>query len=168
MFVSPLQGTVTKKKGWKSNGGERQRGSFNVCLPREAIKINTSNYQAVLNFLGATSPGTLPLYSPLPPSLLLPTSRARLFRRPPLLRSALFPRNSVPLAGNRPTRRISLHSRAFYFQRVLQLRTAEAFLNFKGEKAVLKMQERRQEPLLPALFLFSPPSHLLHPTPSSV
>lgn len=36
-------------------GWETKREDFNVCLPREAIKINTSNYQAVLNFLGATS-----------------------------------------------------------------------------------------------------------------
>lgn len=57
MFVSPLQGRVTKKKGWKASPGrETKGGSFNVCLPREAIKINTSNYQAVLNFLGATKP----------------------------------------------------------------------------------------------------------------
>lgn len=138
MFVSPLQGRVTKKKGWKATVGGRQReGSFNVCLPREAIKINTSNYQAVLNFLGATSPGTPPPSSPL----VTPFSHRLRHPRHP------FSRNSVPSASDRPTRRISLHSRAFYFQQVLQLRDAEVFLNFKGENAVLKMQQRRQEPL---------------------
>ena len=131
------------RRGGKQTGGGRQRGSFNVCPPREAIKINTSNYQAVLNFLGATSPGTLPLCDSPFSTTSLP-----------------FSRNSVPSAADRPTRRISLHSRTFYFHQVLQLRDAEVFLNFKGENAVLKMQQRRQEPLFSAhsFSLSLPPS----------
>lgn len=146
MFVSPLQGRVTKKKGWKATVGGRQReGSFNVCLPREAIKINTSNYQAVLNFLGATSPGTPPPSSPL----VTPFSHRLRHPRHP------FSRNSVPSASDRPTRRISLHSRAFYFQQVLQLRDAEVFLNFKGENAVLKKCSNDDKSHSPsAFFLF--------------
>lgn len=146
------EGWLRRRSGKQSRVGG-QRGSFNVCLPREAIKINTSNYQAVLNFLGATSPGTLPLCN-----------------SPFTTTSLLFSRNSVPSAVDRPTRRISLHSRAFYFQQVLQLRDAEVFLNFKGKNAVLKMQQRRQEPLSLSFSLYSfrfsflcpPPLLLLH------
>ena len=38
-----------KEQERRERGRERERKKFNVCLPREAIKINTSNYQAVLN-----------------------------------------------------------------------------------------------------------------------
>lgn len=141
------EGWLRRRSGKQSRVGG-QRGSFNVCLPREAIKINTSNYQAVLNFLGATSPGTLPLCN-----------------SPFTTTSLLFSRNSVPSAVDRPTRRISLHSRAFYFQQVLQLRDAEVFLNFKGKNAVLKMQQRRQEPLSLSFSLYSVRFSFLCPPP---
>lgn len=100
-FVSPPQGRVARKGvdvvGWKT-----KRENFNVCLPREAIKINTSNYQAVLNFLGATN-ALRRLYPLLPPASPHLTTHP-----PPILRKFFL---------HRTTGRISLHSRAFTFSR---------------------------------------------------
>lgn len=46
-------------------GRETKRENFNVCLPREVIKINTSNYQAVLNLSSQCSTPSI-LSSPNP------------------------------------------------------------------------------------------------------
>lgn len=104
-FVSshPLRGGWLAK-GWITRVGDKEREDFNVCLPREAIKINTSNYQAVLNFLAATTIAVRRL-SPLPPS--------------PIARSSPIPRKFFL---HRSARRISLHSRAFTLPWIPQLR----------------------------------------------
>lgn len=89
-------------KGWMLRGWETKREDFNVCLPREAIKINTSNYQAVLNFLAATI-AVRRLFSPPPSPIAHPL---------PILRKFFL---------HRTARRISLHSRAFTLPWVPQL-----------------------------------------------
>lgn len=110
-------------RGWETKGED-----FNVCLPREAIKINTSNYQAVLNFLGATSavrrlspthPATSRLQPPNPPSA-------------PIL---------VKFFLHRTTRRISLHSRAFTSGGSCNYARWGAFVNVKGENPPLKVHD---------------------------
>lgn len=111
-------------------GWETKREDFNVCLPREAIKINTSNYQAVLNFLGATSAQSIP--------------------RP--LDSTVAPTHYRSSGNSSSIGRRETDFAAFtciYLQRVLQLRDGGAFVNVKGENPPLKVYERRWAATLP-------------------
>jgi len=118
-FVSPPQGKIACEGMDVAQGWETKGKDFNVCLARETIKINTSNYQAVLNFLAAT----IAAFRLSPP----------IAHPPPTLRKFLLRQT----AG-----RISSHSRAFTLPWIPQL--YGTFVNVKRENPPpLKAHERR-------------------------
>lgn len=120
-------------------GWETKRESFNVCLPREAIKINTSNCQAVLNFLGA-KPAQYAVYPPptLPPPVD-PNLGLTKATHPPFLPLFRSSGNSSSIGRRDGFRRIHVHLPPAG----PAITWWGAFVNVKGENPPLRVYDER-------------------------